>query len=197
MVDGLSVYPEYLSESRVLTCLSSPDAVERVQSGIWNRPDGPNGSRMNGSTNPCLLSSISYFYTGFLLEGRWIEEPGTGDVSTMFLDSFSNLFTGNVELLENTWTYEDDFGQIHNVMRLKEGIERFLITDINNPSQANIAQSAIPAMFDRIDMDPMGFNHLPGGGNILYMDGHVSFEKYPGDFPINRTWADVVDRLNL
>ena len=28
-------------------------------------------------------------------------------------------------------------------------------------------------------VNPSVFNHLPGGGNILYMDGHVSFAKYP------------------
>ena len=28
------------------------------------------------------------------------------------------------------------------------------------------------------------FNHVPGGGNVLYMDGHVRFIKYPGNFPM-------------
>jgi prepilin-type processing-associated H-X9-DG protein len=27
------------------------------------------------------------------------------------------------------------------------------------------------------------FNHVPGGGNVLYMDGHVEFIKYPGEAP--------------
>jgi len=30
------------------------------------------------------------------------------------------------------------------------------------------------------------FNHVPGGSNVLYMDGHVEFERYPGDFPVNQ-----------
>jgi prepilin-type processing-associated H-X9-DG protein len=25
------------------------------------------------------------------------------------------------------------------------------------------------------------FNHVPGGSNVLYMDGHVEFLKYQGD----------------
>jgi prepilin-type processing-associated H-X9-DG protein len=33
------------------------------------------------------------------------------------------------------------------------------------------------------------FSHVPGGGNVLFMDGHVEFIKYPGDFPINAAWA--------
>jgi prepilin-type processing-associated H-X9-DG protein len=28
------------------------------------------------------------------------------------------------------------------------------------------------------------FNHIPGGCNVLYMDGHVKFILYPGEFPI-------------
>ena len=28
------------------------------------------------------------------------------------------------------------------------------------------------------------FNHTPSGSNVLYMDGHVEFIKYPGEFPI-------------
>ncbi len=27
------------------------------------------------------------------------------------------------------------------------------------------------------------FNHVPGGGNCLYMDGHVEFLRWPSKFP--------------
>jgi prepilin-type N-terminal cleavage/methylation domain-containing protein/prepilin-type processing-associated H-X9-DG protein len=84
--------------------------------------------------------------------------------------------------------------------RLREGIERFLITDINNPAGSTQAQSTIPMMFDIImtpqagNMDPAmtfntnaggGYNHIPGGCNVLYLDGHVEFVKYKGDFPVS------------
>jgi prepilin-type N-terminal cleavage/methylation domain-containing protein/prepilin-type processing-associated H-X9-DG protein len=74
-----------------------------------------------------------------------------------------------------------------NVLRLKEGVERFLITDINNAGGSAMAQSSIPVMWDQA-MDGSGdtgilakwkFNHVPGGSNVLYMDGHVEFIKYP------------------
>jgi prepilin-type processing-associated H-X9-DG protein len=30
------------------------------------------------------------------------------------------------------------------------------------------------------------FNHIPGGANVLYMDGHVEFQRYPtGEYPAN------------
>ena len=76
--------------------------------------------------------------------------------------------------------------------RLREGIERFLITDINNPAASAAAQSEVPVMWDTFGSqstsDATGgmvvFNHVPGGANILYMDGHVEFVRYPTKFPL-------------
>lgn len=77
------------------------------------------------------------------------------------------------------------------LIKLKEGVERFLITDINNPAGSAQAQSDIPVKWDRLvtsltDADRQArFNHKPGGCNVLYMDGHVEFLKYPqNEFPI-------------
>ncbi|MCF6284405.1 MAG: DUF1559 domain-containing protein [Candidatus Hydrogenedentes bacterium] len=67
------------------------------------------------------------------------------------------------------------------VLHLKEGIERFLITDINNPAASARAQSEIFIMWDRLSTNPLDFNHVPGGSNILYMDGHSKFVKFPAD----------------
>lgn len=71
------------------------------------------------------------------------------------------------------------------VYRLREGIERFLITDINNPAASTSAQSEIFVMLDTVCIKPSDFNHVPGGSNVLYMDGHVEFIKYPGPAPVN------------
>ena len=77
------------------------------------------------------------------------------------------------------------------IYRLREGIERFLITDINNPAASAKAQSEVFIMSDAISMGQSIyiFNHIPGGGNILFMDGHVEFVKYPGKAPMNEIMA--------
>lgn len=66
------------------------------------------------------------------------------------------------------------------IYRLKEGNERFLITDVNNPQTSAMAQSSIWAMMDAFaNYDNISyFNHVPGGCNVLYMDGHVSWVPY-------------------
>ena len=71
----------------------------------------------------------------------------------------------------------------------REGIERFFITDINNPASSSMAQSELAVMWDSsrtygVDDDNPGqvspeFNHVPGGANVLFMDGHVEFFRYP------------------
>ena len=87
--------------------------------------------------------------------------------------------------------------------RLRDGIERFFITDINNPAAGAEAQSSIAVKFDYYSMmqtppwgedwDPGGaggrgsvqqFNHLPGGANVLFMDGHVEFIRFNESYPI-------------
>ncbi len=86
--------------------------------------------------------------------------------------------------------------------RLREGVERFFITDINNPAGGSLGQSTLPVMWDNwsgshnVDngtaYPPTAFNHLPGGGNVLYMDGHVEFirlgSKYPFPKPNQEQW---------
>lgn len=78
--------------------------------------------------------------------------------------------------------------------RIREGVERFLITDINNPAASASAQSLLPVMWDVVSSktsEGAQFNHIPGGANTLYMDGHVKFNTYPGDFPATKSFATV------
>ena len=85
-------------------------------------------------------------------------------------------------------------GGSSTVYRIREGIERFLITDINNAGSANVAQSSLPVTFDHVAYIPSAFNHIPGGSNVLFMDGHVEFAKYEpnGETFCNRGVANLL-----
>jgi prepilin-type processing-associated H-X9-DG protein len=41
------------------------------------------------------------------------------------------------------------------------------------------------------------FNHIPGGCNVLYMDGHVEFIRYEqkGKFPVNELFGNLSKAL--
>ncbi len=83
-------------------------------------------------------------------------------------------------------------GSPGTVYRLREGIERFFVTDINNPSGSAQAQSNISVMWDITSVEVDQFNHVPGGSNVLYMDGHVEFLRFPGEMPVCRALALIM-----
>jgi len=132
----------------------------------------------------------SYAYWAVLIDPLTVKLPADSNII------FTNLHNGYPTGMGCLKNQESDYtlpvpltdGSTPTIKRLKEGIERFLITDINNPAGSAKAQSEIVAMFDTIRTSgPAGavseggkdFNHLPGGANILFMDGHVEFSKYP------------------
>ena len=68
---------------------------------------------------------------------------------------------------------------------------RVLAACINNAGASAMSESYIPVMFDLASAVVSKFNHVPGGSNVLYMDGHVEFEKYPGKFPVTRAFSTM------
>jgi prepilin-type processing-associated H-X9-DG protein len=83
------------------------------------------------------------------------------------------------------------------VLRLREGIERFLITDVFNPGASARAQSEIFTLWDITATLSSAFNHIPGGSNVLWLDGHVNFIKFPGpnDTPLNKGFAQFTGSI--
>ena len=92
----------------------------------------------------------------------------------------SNDAAGVARAVDSDISVENGLGNGggNSVYRLREGIERFLITDINNPAASAQGQSTLPVMFDHLAATPNLYNHIPGGANVLHMDGHVEFVKY-------------------
>ncbi len=99
---------------------------------------------------------------------------------------FASPFDEDIDEINDPNNLSKDFGNGNSdtVFRLREGIDRFLITDINNPGATAKAQSEIFIYFDILSTDASGFNHVPGGSNVLYLDGHVKFQRYPGEPPV-------------
>lgn len=206
------VYPEYLTDWNVIACPSDPDTDLRiVRDGCLFAGNATNGDE-------------SYIYLGWMIDLADGGDPtttpinignGTPNMSNQLYQMFIEL-SGELALagpptytpaqaqqavnaLKNDVDVTAGAGNNGgtSVHRLKEGIERFLITDINDPTRSSAAQSTIAVMWDLINVGPSGtgeYNHVPGGGNVLYLDGHVEFIKYDplGKFPINYAFGNAV-----
>jgi prepilin-type N-terminal cleavage/methylation domain-containing protein/prepilin-type processing-associated H-X9-DG protein len=124
---------------------------------------------------------------------------GVASVALMRLVAGGNAYSGYDEIqLEGPFGgpyagYGNGGGD--TVYRLREGIERFLITDINNPAAGSKGQSEIWVMSDHVSQEASEFNHVPGGCNVLFMDGHVEFERYPGKPPVTRGMSALFGAL--
>ncbi len=221
-VDGHCVYPEYLTDGMLYVCPSDPGIMS------WYNLPGQADGVLPTSTDEMLLDASpdwggfkfidaeisSYLYLSKLFRKDWMvqhetnhrvlqafygEGDGTvGDAGLKQTDGFSDLKV-------NLGLTAPEFPSI-TFLHLREGVERFLITDINNPAGSAKAQTEVVVMYD-MAMSNSGtlydetcpgpphtasvradlFNHLPGGSNILYMDGHVTFVRYPAEFSAS-TW---------
>ncbi len=223
----IDIVPEYLTDLNVLICPSANDAGEGAEEflsvmggagcpyeGIPDNPsdgyfytgkvldlcdaDDPTAGDVlaTGVDIPAqlfaLLSAIGPPAYGGI--GAFDSLPLGGDESTAGSAAYNARqdLAGDIDELSPNGNGGGDV-----VYHLREGIERFLISDINNAAASAMGQSEIEIYWDCVTTDMssgVSFNHIPGGGNVLYLDGHVEFQKYEqlGDFPMNAGWAALV-----
>lgn len=203
--DAATVYPEYLTDWNALVCPSGAagtNALElwdqgKTSSTLW----GGDGAIVQPFANnqivePCEVYEHPYIYLGWTIENRMSDSAHIANLEA----NIDNLFTAlnstpatAEQVARSDWSAIAGSGNGggNTIFRLREGVERFMITDINNPAASALAQSQVSIMWDEISGDEAThFNHVPGGCNVLYMDGHVEFLKYQGlegnRFPVNQ-----------
>jgi len=203
--DAATIYPEYLTDWNVLICPSAPGGASALE--LWDEGKTPStlwggdGAIVqpfanNGIVEPCEVYEHPYVYLGWSIEARMAETAHLADLETNIDELFNALNTTPAaasQVARSDWNaFVAGSGNAggNTIYRLKEGVERFMITDINNPAASAQAQSQIAVMWDEISGDEAThFNHLPGGCNAMFMDGHVEFLKYQGldgnRFPVN------------
>jgi prepilin-type N-terminal cleavage/methylation domain-containing protein/prepilin-type processing-associated H-X9-DG protein len=221
-----SIYPEYLNDWNVLRCPSNPDAsmdadqhlaiirgTNCAYTGIATDADDSylyfgyliDGADGTGAATGDYVTAAPA--NGHGVDGQPIPVQLLTAFGVLSAPAATNALasapvsnpSGAVAKLDNNLSVPAPAGNNNGttILRVREGIERFLITDINNSSGSAKAQTTVGVMFDSINSRPAdgaSFSHVPGGGNVLYMDGHVAFQKYEaaGPFPMNAPMAVVV-----
>jgi prepilin-type N-terminal cleavage/methylation domain-containing protein/prepilin-type processing-associated H-X9-DG protein len=199
---GIAIYPEYLTDVMVLACPSDKDGPRAVKDGFFNKNGDPDGPVL-----PCKWGRLSYSYYPWVYTNENILGPGVdqnkepfefADFNEDFWRALAQLSFGTIPAWADDPTasdpFDQDFGYGNTTFyRVREGIERFMITDINNPAASAKAQSDVWIMHDEVWV--LNFNHIPGGCNVLYMDGHVEFLKYPTKTPVSRAWVTWINLL--
>ena len=217
---GNALHPEYLTDIKVLNCPSSArGSVTQITDDIIANEPGCGAYR-----NALAQTDMSYLYWGFLIDradpaklnpnidirpltvaGKTLTVPSQLVSVYMMVNQTVDQWAPDAEKLDNDVVGDPLFvpnsgnGGSNTVYRLKEGIERFMITDINNSGSNSMGQSQIIVAADMLSntgSDSL-FNHIPGGSNVLFMDGHAEFQKYTpeGPAPCNKLLANVIGLL--
>jgi prepilin-type N-terminal cleavage/methylation domain-containing protein/prepilin-type processing-associated H-X9-DG protein len=206
-----TIYPEYMTDAKILICPSDAlDSIKgfrdgdgpvligipRYEGGLAHRADASYaywGWMLDAIDDDDLESSLGFFAPYF---NRDADTPAPAQFMEIldYLNEEIYARDSADPVDDDIPTAEEGLGNAgrDTVFRLREGIERFLITDINNPGASAQAQSTIWTMHDAVSPIVSNFNHVPGGANVLYMDGHVEFQKYPGPAPLNFLYATAV-----
>ena len=122
-----------------------------------------------------IPDDTDYAYLAYVMQ----DDDDVADFAAAYREHVAGVGTSGVHFTDNLPSKRNpDRG----VLRLREGVERFFITDINNPAGAALAQSKIPIVIEWPDHHPTETGK--SGGNVLYMDGHVEFLTYPGKWPM-------------
>jgi len=166
-----SVYPRYASGLRLFVC---PD-----QTGLGELLS----SEHKVFSPDLMLDDHSYFYLGHVVQ------------NDADMRAFAQAYKAHVA---KGSAFDEDLvvpaGQgsagSDRIFRLRQGIERFLITDINDPAASASRGPRIPLLIERVG------NHEPRGGHVLYLGGYVEYIRYPGKWPMTETTVALLEGLD-
>lgn len=209
---ALLACPSSVNNDEVLAAFDCPGGDACGDTGV--RVEGIDPSNTNYYYYPwaameSMEVQVSFWSAWFLMEGEVVDfasydswmAVADRDIDTSNPDVQYELDTFAGPEMQAVWdqvypsvafpTVPVGNGGGDSIYRLREGVERFFITDINSPAGSAMAQSELAIMHDNTIVDGIAFdesnvgsfNHLPGGGNVLYLDGHVGFVKYPQEAP--------------
>ena len=183
-VGGAPVYPGYISNTRILVCPSDAEA-ERIEAQATLQDDPE-----------LLIGDHSYMYLGYVVTNQADLEAFAAAYKLRIQQGLP--FNEDLPVPEGH-TYSGG----GKILRLREGVERSFNTELTHATITADMLSTIPVLWDRAAIQSsvpysqiIMFNHMPGGSNVLYLDGHVEFVKYPDKFPMTEEALRVLTELD-
>ena len=163
-------YPKCLADPSLMVCPSDTGHAALEESGAMDNPNA-------------MLDDHSYFYLGYVV-------TSDADVEA-FADAYRQRIAQGVPFDTDLEVAPGSGNAGGNVLyRLHRDAARILAADPKDLAAQATAQSKLPVLIERPG------NHVPEGGNVLYMDGHVEWKSYPGDWPMTKTTIRILDSLD-
>lgn len=201
-MDMYALYPEYLTDLDILICPSAIGGGTALARWDQNESNSPWTRDMpcytnNGIVEACEVTDYPYTYLGYVITNEMLNTP---EKLAMFEqntiqtpESLAERILINPGAVHKDWSVLPGSGNAggDKIYRMREGVERFLITDINNPGASAQAQSTVAVTWDVVCDEASHFNHVPGGSNVLFMDGHVEFIRWLGSSGPGGTWNNI------
>ncbi len=214
--DGYALYPEFMTDISILEC-PGDDEAGSIARGDWHRNGDPNGEVLPCRFR--AMSYIYYGFMLIPPHYVDLKTADPNDPNLVFggvgwkVDAIDH-FRERMKQHETHWDgteaggrfMDEDFStgakqDMHSTFhRLREGVWNFYLNELDE-SCGGLAESDIWVMADEV-MDGVPehmhhkkrakrkrINHLPWGCNVLFMDGHVHFERYPGMPPVSRAFG--------
>jgi len=169
MVDIERIYPEYLTDLAVLVPPGDPDGAARLQD-----------LERLAQQEPIDWEAITRIAAKELTYTGWAITDNA---------QFHALHDQRMRLAR-AGLDRDLPGPDGTIYRLREGVERFFVTDVNNPAATSAVQSQIPIMFENVYTT--GLWRKPAGCNVLYLDGRVEFVRHGEAFPVTDAVAEAL-----
>ena len=156
-----------LSEEAGKLMFDSTDMEGLITDSSFLKCPSSRSSAMVGDSWEECIDDHDYIYLGHILLN---EEEGLA-----YVEAYRKI-------ANEGGSFDQDF-QYADVATLYRVTEK-------NMDELGYAPAEIPVAFDRYPV------HIPAGGSVLYLDGHVEFVKLNDKFPMTETFLNALESIN-
>ena len=144
-------------------------------------PSDTDASAAQGLPPEQAIDDYSYYYLGYALTSE--------DEALAFIESYPAFIAQGADFTQELPAPPG---------RGSFGGDVFLRLRENVCDGTGFPSARVPIMFDSGSSSGSygTFNHIPAGCNVVFLDGHVEFFRFPGEFPVSPAFLDALSALD-